>query len=107
MDNKHPKFTLGKIIISPYGQLRLSRASQGAEYFLNMHQKCQWGEVTKSEWKRNDEIVNRKVKRASDRILSSYTTDFEEEIIWVITTFNENKTYLISPHEFNHYISKP
>ncbi|MBI9060245.1 MAG: hypothetical protein JEZ01_20935 [Labilibaculum sp.] len=107
MNKPKLKFNLGKITITLFAKLSLERSGQKAEQFLNLHKKGNYGEISAEEKQCNNEIIENK---ANKKVLSAYTTEFNE-IIWVVTDLLENTTTVLLPREydfiFDKYVEKP
>jgi hypothetical protein len=94
------KFNLGKITVSFFCQQALSRSGQKYLEFLSLHENCVWGEITKEEAQKNDQIVKNNNK-IGKQILAAYITSFHETI-WIVTRFEENNctTTVLLPREY-------
>ena len=101
MDNSQSQFRIGKVTVSFFAKLALDRAGQKASDFLNLHKNGSYGEITDEEKHRNDQIVE-SLNKMNRQILSAYTTDFNE-VIWVVTQFDQNNssTTILLPHEYD------
>jgi hypothetical protein len=73
------KFSLGQIVATP-GALEILEASgQTPQFFLEKHQRGDWGEVCQE-----DKLLNDQSLVDGSRLLSAYRT-LKGERIWVIT----------------------
>ncbi len=101
MDRSQSQFRIGKVTITLFAKLCLDRAGQKASDFLNLHKNGNWGEITPEEKRQNDQIVESQ-NRTNRQILSVYTTELNE-IIWIITRFDQNgsSTTVLLPREYN------
>ena len=94
------KVELGEIEVSYHAQVALERSGQQAEEFLARHKKGDWGEISREEKKNNNDIIEKKITKIR-RIMSAYSTSFWDEIIWIITEPDKNKTTILFPCEFD------
>ena len=83
---------LGDILFTPGALLKIPlRCAYTA---LWRHMACDWGVVSKDDWKRNDYAV-----RHGERILSAYRTDAGTKF-WIITERDRSCTTVLLPDEY-------
>ena len=72
----------------------MERAGQSPVVFLERHRSGDWGEVSPSDARLNDEAL-----REGGRLLSSYRT-VKREALWVITEYDRSVTTILLPDEY-------
>jgi len=97
---KNPKFSLGKIVITPGALSALEKSNQDPKVFLERHQNGDWGDMCDEDKKSNDEAVANEGKpELQQRVFSAYETSKGEKC-WVITEFDRSSTTLLLPEEY-------
>lgn len=87
-------FPLGSIYLTIGAQEALEESNELPITFLNMHQKGNWGIVSKEDWQENDFSV-----KNGYRILSAYKTASNIKI-WLITEWDRSVTTILLPDEY-------
>jgi len=94
-----PKFNLGQIVATPGALEVLEASGQSPQFFLEKHQRGDWGEVCQADKELNDQsLVD------GSRILSAYKT-LKGEKLWLITEAADDNghrvaTTLLRPEEY-------
>jgi hypothetical protein len=89
-----PKFSLGQIVATP-GALRvLEESGQTPAFFLERHQKGDWGEVDADDKRANDEALV-----TGERLLSAYRT-LKGQKLWIITEADRSSSCVLLPEEY-------
>jgi len=74
-----PKFSLGQIVATPGALEALEEGGQSPQFFLEKHQRGDWGEICEEDKGLNDQsLVD------GSRLLSAYRT-LKNKRIWIIT----------------------
>lgn len=94
--NKKPRqlFPLGETVMTIGAKEVLAESNQLPNEFLIKHQKGNWGDICKDDWRENDLSVKK-----GFRILSAYRT-IKDEKIWVITEADRSATIILLPSEY-------
>jgi hypothetical protein len=87
-------FPLGQVFLTIGAREALAEAKQLPGEFLARHQKGDWGDVCKDDWKENELSV-----KEGFRILSSYRTSKNVKI-WCITEACRSSTTILLPEEY-------
>jgi len=88
------KFPLGQIVATPGALEALEEAGQNAAFFLNKHNRGDWGEVDSEDKQANDRsLVD------GERLLSSYRT-LKNVRMWIITEADRSSTCILLPEEY-------
>ena len=74
-----PKFNLGQVLATPGALEVLEASGQSPQFFLEKHQRGDWGEVCQE-----DKILNDQSLVDGSRLLSAYRT-LKGERLWIIT----------------------
>jgi hypothetical protein len=72
----------------------ISSASQDWRWFLQRHQRCDWGVVDKEDWESNDWSLEN-----DERILSAYRLANGVKV-WIITESDRSTTTILLPEEY-------
>ena len=88
------KFSLGRIVATPGALRELKDAGDKAATFLARHVKGDWGDVSSSDARLNDQAVKK-----GERILSSYVLSNGSKL-WIITEWDRSATTLLLPSEY-------
>lgn len=94
LDIDAPKFTLGRLLITPGAQESLEAANQEPADFLSRHQTGDWGDVDADDAAENDFSLEE-----GFRMLSSYRTSLDAKI-WIITEADRRSTTILLPEEY-------
>ena len=98
--NKSPKFSLGKLLITPGASDALQRIGQSPFSLLSQHAIGQWGIVDDSDKQANDDSL-----ADGSRLLSAYLLNDGETKVWVITEAKDDDgvreaTTILLPEEY-------
>jgi hypothetical protein len=93
-DQLRPKFSLGRVVVTPGALRALEEANQNPFEFLARHQAGDWGELCEGDKRENEFSV-----RNGFRILSAYRTRNNTRI-WIITEADRSVTTLLLPDEY-------
>jgi hypothetical protein len=74
-----PKFNLGQVLATPGALEVLEASGQSPQFFLEKHQRGDWGEVCQE-----DKMLNDQSLVDGSRLLSAYRT-LKGERLWIIT----------------------
>jgi hypothetical protein len=88
------KFALGQVVATPGALEAIKDAGQTPADFLDRHVRGDWGDVSKGDWKLNDEAVKK-----GERVLSAYRT-LKGEKLWIITEADRSSTCILLPEEY-------
>jgi hypothetical protein len=95
-----PRFKLGRLVATPGAVDALARAGQSPEEFLARHVRGDWGDVSVSDGRLNDEAVAHEGDLdQQSRVLSAYRTTLDERI-WVITEADRASSCVLLPSEY-------
>ena len=83
---------LGRVVVTANANSILTDSDINSA--LARHQSCDWGEVSKEDWKSNDDAI-----KHGDRILSAYT-GFNGEKFWIITECDRSYTTVLMPSDY-------
>jgi hypothetical protein len=89
-----PLFPLGQTYATPGAIEALSEAGQGAEEFLNRHQRGDWSEMCEEDMQENEFSVDKRL-----RIFSAYHTSKGVKLL-VITEADRSVTTVLLPSEY-------
>jgi len=82
-----PKFNLGQVLATPDALDVLQESGQSPQFFLEKHQRGDWGEVCEEDKGLNDQsLVD------GSRLLSAYRT-LKNARIWIITEAKNDQGY--------------
>lgn len=90
----NPRFSPGHLLITPGAVAILHAAEISPISLLLRHVSGDWGEISDSDWRRNDHALE-----DGTRILSAYTLPTMIRI-WVITEADRVATTILLPHEY-------
>ena len=98
--NKSPRFSLGKILMTPGASTALERIGQSPWSLLSKHAVGQWGIVDDSDKQANELSLS-----DGSRLLSAYLLDDGETKVWVITEAKDDDgvreaTTILLPEEY-------
>jgi hypothetical protein len=93
--NHNVKFALGRLVATPAARRALEEAGQPPLVFLVRHVAGDWGEVSRGDWKANDQALEN-----AARLLSAYTTALGVKF-WVRTEADRSCTTLLLPGEYH------
>jgi hypothetical protein len=94
-----PKFSLGQVLATPGALEALEKSGQSPQFFLEKHQRGDWGEVCQEDKELNDQsLVD------GSRILSAYKTLMGDRL-WLITEAvgddgRRSSTTILLPSEY-------
>ncbi len=74
-----PKFNLGQVVATPGALEALEASGQTAQFFLEKHQRGDWGSLDEQDKQANDRALV-----DGSRLLSAYRT-LKGERLWIIT----------------------
>jgi len=89
-----PLFELGDCVATSGAMEAIAASGQSAEFFLDQHQRGQWGSVSQADQRANDAAV-----AAGERLLSEYRT-LLGVLLWVITEADRSSTCVLLPEEY-------
>ena len=90
----NPRFSLGRVIITPGAGALLASQSINSMSFLSRHICGDWGDLDADDAAMNEAAISSK-----DRILSAYRTSTGEKL-WIITDAGHEVTTLLLPEEY-------
>ena len=88
------RVALGQVVATPGALAALEEAGQPPTIFLAKHQRGDWGDVSDSDKRLNDEALV-----SGERLLSAYKT-LKDERIWIITEADRSSTCILLPSEY-------
>jgi hypothetical protein len=88
------RFELGQIVATPGALTALYDAGQIPAEFLLRHKHADWGALDAEDIKANETAL-----RSGLRLLSSYSTRFDEQL-WLITEADRSATTILLPDEY-------
>ena len=91
---QQPKFSLGKIIVTPNAVDAFFAAHQTPHEFMAQHRAGNWGEVSQYEQEQNECCLKKGL-----RIISAYRLKTGVKI-WVITEADRSATTLLLSEEY-------
>jgi len=86
------RFSLGREVITASANAVLT--DEDVDRALRRHGACDWGEVTKDDWARNDSAIKK-----GERIVSSYRSSRGKDF-WIITEWDRSATMVLLPDEY-------
>lgn len=89
-----PKFTLGRVLVTPAAMLALTESGQGPDDFISRHVMGDWGDLSEGDKAANDDAL-----AAADQILSAYTT-LRGVRVWIVTEGDRSATTCLLPSEY-------
>jgi len=96
----HPKFKLGKLLITPAALATLENAKQNPTTFIKRHICADWGEICEEDVALNNEAIKFEGDLEKQmRVMSVYKTS-RKETIWIITEYDRSVTTLLLPSEY-------
>jgi len=90
------KFTLGQLVATPPALDALAKAEQSIAEFVQRHIRGDWGQLTKGDWRLNDQALDRE---NPTRILSAYLLKTGVKI-WIITEWDRSVTTVLLPEDY-------
>ena len=98
--NKSPRFSMGKILMTPGASTALDRIGQSPWSLLSQHVVGRWGIVDDSDKRANENSL-----ADGSRLLSAYLLDDGQTKVWVITEAKDDDgvreaTTILLPEEY-------
>jgi len=88
------KFNFGNVVATtPLFEYCKARGFALFPYMVR-HASCDWGDVCKEDWERNDEAL-----KNGQRLLSEYKLP-DGKRIWIITEWDRSATTLLFPEDY-------
>ena len=88
------RFNLGRIVATPGALRALKEAGNNPAFFLARHLNGDWGDLSREDWKRNDQAL-----LDGTRLLSAYHLAGGTKI-WIITEADRSSTCISLPAEY-------
>lgn len=86
------RFVPGRLLAMPGAMNAIGRETLLAAYCRHLH--CDWGDVSESDWKRNDEAL-----LSGERLFSMYRTE-DGLNFWIITEADRSCTTMLLPEDY-------
>lgn len=91
-ESEHRKFQLGQLFATPNALSQVTH--EDIQVALELHIRCDWGEVCKDDWKANDQALI-----DDTRLLSVYTSANGAKF-WIITEADRSLTTVLMPEDY-------
>ena len=91
-NSSNVQFSLGREVITSGARAVLT--DDEIDSALRRHEACDWGTVSKDDWKSNDNAI-----KNGERVLSSYLNSGGEPF-WIITEWDRSATTVLLPDEY-------
>ncbi len=89
---KHSPVPLGQVVATANAVEKIEAGEMA--HCLARHRRCDWGEVSKHDWKVNEDALTN-----GDRLLSSYR-DIKGTKFWIITEADRSVTTILLPEDY-------
>ena len=91
----NPRFTLGRLLITPAARSRLEEVGISPSRLVERHLCGDWGCVDDDDWRSNNAGL-----ASGERLFSAYDVDDPRGPIWIITERDRSATTILLPDEY-------
>jgi hypothetical protein len=89
-----PRFSLGRLFMTPGAIEAIEAAGQGPEEFISRHVRLEQGELSEEDHRENTYSVDKPL-----RIFSAFKTSNSDKL-WIITEADRSITTILLPSEY-------